>query len=40
MVRANLSGPIQSNIKDNLQIIELQDMEYINGQIIVFIKAK
>ena len=38
MVKVNLYGQIQSNIKENLQIIELQDMVCINGQIIVYMK--
>lgn len=40
MVKANLYGQMEFNIKDNLQIIESLDTVSTNGPIAVYIKAK
>lgn len=40
MVKVNLSGVMESNIKANLPIIESQVMVYIDGLMVVFIKDK
>ncbi len=40
MAKGNSPGAMESSIKDNLLIIESQVMEYIDGQMVAFMKDR